>query len=471
MSPLTWAYLGVEWTIRVVMLIYVPQRRSAAASRTWLLLIFLLPIPGLLVYLVIGRVYLPGWRVARQIRASQLVREAVANADLPETDVPKHLRDVAQMVERLGDFPVRGGNSVELFTDYGATIQRIIADIDAAQSSANLLFYIFADDATGRAVCDALRRARDRGVACRVMMDDLGSRGGLRALAPGLRACGVDVRAALPARLARRIAGAARLDLRNHRKIVVVDGRIAWTGSQNVVDAESVAGFPNEELVVRVTGPVARQLQAVFLEDWFFETGEELRDPALLPPPVSSGTVRAQVLPSGPGYLRQNAQELLVHLLHEAEERVVVTTPYFVPDEPFSQGLRTAVRRGVEAHLIVSNEIDSRLTAAAQRAYFDDLLEAGVKIHLYRPRFLHAKHMTVDRNLALIGSINMDIRSFALNEEVGLLVYDESVATEMREIQERYIRDSLTLTEKDWRARSWVTKVAENTARLADSLL
>jgi cardiolipin synthase len=465
-------YLVADWAIRIVMLVYIPQKRSAAAARTWLLLVFLLPLPGLFIYLMIGRIYLPRWRLERHERADKLVRDTVQSIDGPVGEVPEHLRDVAKMVETLGGFPPRSGNRIELLADYHGSIDRLVADIDAARSSVHLLFYIFEPDTTGRRVADALLRARQRGVTCRLLLDDMGSHRGLRDLSPELERAGVQVRRALAATLLRRFRSAARFDLRNHRKIAVMDGTIGHTGSQNVVNPEFVKGFPNEELVARLTGRAVRQLQAVFLEDWFSETGELLTGDDLLPPDFpTDGSSVAQVLPSGPGYPQENARNLIIHLLHEAERYIGITTPYFVPDEAFLNGLYTAVARGVDTHLIVSHAVDQHLTAAAQRSYFDGLLEVGVKVHLYKPRFLHAKYLSIDDQVALIGSINMDIRSFALNEEVGLVVYDPAVARQVRAFQERCIADSITLDAKTWAARPLYQRVLQNTARLCDSLL
>ncbi|TFG46680.1 MAG: cardiolipin synthase, partial [Gemmatimonadales bacterium] len=183
------------------------------------------------------------------------------------------------------------------------------------------------------------------------------------------------------------------------------------------------------------------------------------------------GGSAAQVLPSGPGYERENAQELLVHLFHLAQRRIVITTPYFVPDVPFLQALRTAVRRGVEVRLVVAKPVDKWVMGLAQRSYFDELLSAGVHIHLYRPHFLHAKHVSIDDDIAIVGSVNMDIRSFALNAEVALVVYDPAVVTAMRTVQERYFADSVELTSEAWAQRPLWLRVAQNTARLGDSLL
>ncbi len=474
MSALAWPSLylvldATEWAIRLVMLVYVPQRRSAAAARTWLLLIFLLPIPGLLIYAAIGRIRMPAERLARQRRVSGMIRDWQRDHPVAPPADPRTAH-LAQLVHSLGDFRALEGNAVELLPDYAASIDRLAADIDAATRSVHLLFYIFADDDHGGRVVAALLRARARGVECRVLVDAVGSRKfRLGQLLARLQAAGIPAREALPAGLFRR--GAARFDLRNHRKIAVIDDRVAYTGSQNLVNPVFVPGFPNAELVARVAGPVVLQMQAVFLEDWYFETGELPPAPEEIAMPARAGTMRAQLLPSGPGYERENAQELLVHLFHRAERQIVITTPYFVPDERFLQALRTAVRRGVEVRLIVANPVDRWLMGLAQRSYFDELLEAGVRIHLYRPHFLHAKHVSIDDDLAIVGSVNMDIRSFALNAEVALLVYDAAVVRALEAVQARYLADAIALTPEEWARRPWWVRVAQNTARLADSLL
>ena len=211
---------------------------------------------------------------------------------------------------------------------------------------------------------EALVRAAKRGVRCRVMMDAVGSKRGLALLAPRMRANGIEAQAMLKAGFFRR--NAARFDLRNHRKIAVIDGVIGHTGSQNVVNGEFVKRHPNEELNVRITGPVVVQLQAVFLADHFFETGAGMDEEGVFPELTVRGETLAQVVPSGPGYQRENGQELMVTLLYAARQRVVITTPYFVPDEPFFQAVRSAVLRGVEVHLVLSEHANQRVTQMAQ---------------------------------------------------------------------------------------------------------
>jgi cardiolipin synthase len=240
-------YLISEWAIRFVMLIYVPQKRSAAASRTWLLFIFLLPWPGLILYWLFGRIYLPARRVHMQERASRFIREAQAQIGArvaAEPGLSPTLLGIPELARQLGDFEALAGNRVELLAGYSATINRIIADIDSAKQHVHLLFYIFLADESGQRVGKALVRAAKRGVKCRVLMDAVGSREGLQRLAPLLRSEGIEVLEMLPVGLFRR--NAARFDLRNHRKLVVVDGTTGYTGSQNIVNPEFVKGYPND---------------------------------------------------------------------------------------------------------------------------------------------------------------------------------------------------------------------------------
>jgi cardiolipin synthase A/B len=481
MPELTPALLGTlyymsEWAIRLVMLVYVPQRRNTAATRTWLLLIFLLPWPGVLLYALFGRIRVPEVRRDNQARASQVIRQRQARLlaeHVPLGQVPAAFQPASTLAFETGDFEPFAGNRVELLDDYAGSIARLISDIDAAGLHAHLLYYIFENDATGQNVAAALTRAAARGVKCRVLIDAVGGEHGLAHLAPRLRTAGVEVHAMLPVGFFRRTTG--RFDLRNHRKIAVIDGLVAHTGSQNIVDPGFVPDHPNEELMARVTGPAAAQLQAVFLTDWFLEAGERLDllqlaggDPART---AGSGTSVAQVQPSGPGYPRENTRDLFIALLYAARKTVVITTPYFIPDEPFLQALRATATRGVVVDVVLSKHANQPFSQFAQRAYYDDLLAAGVRIHLYRPRFLHAKHVSIDDQVAVLGTTNIDIRSFALNAEVNLIVFDPAVVAVLARIQARYFADSDLLDAGEWSQRPFIARVSQNIARLADSLL
>jgi cardiolipin synthase len=474
-SAQTWGVLYVisGWFIRLVMLVVVPFRRSPEAAKGWLLLVLFEPWVGLVLYLVIGRPKYPWWRAERFDRLPgvfQPVRQRLQKSLQRFHPALPALRSPATvLVQNLGNLELLGENAVELLADYDSAIDRLVADIDQAADHVHLLYYIFADDATGMKVVAALERAVKRGVVCRVLVDFLGSRPWSRSLGQKLAALGIAVHRILPVSFWQR--NFARADLRNHRKVAVVDGRVAYTGSQNLVDAIFKAGITYEELVVRVTGPVVLELQAIFVADWFLETEETLGTPNVFPEPVAAGSASAQVLPSGPDYPATNVQRLVVALVHGAEERIVITTPYLIPDDALLQALETAVRRGVEVHLVVSRLADQLLVSLAQQSYYEQMLEAGIRIHRYRGKFLHAKHLSIDNAVAVIGSSNMDIRSFVLNAEVSLVVYDRDVTARLYAQQEHYFAASDLLSPKVWANRPLVAKVCENLARLISPLL
>ena len=367
--------------------------------------------------------------------------------------------------------PMRG-NAIELLDDYDASLTRLIADLDGARHEAHLLYYLMFDDAVGAAVAEALLRARARGVRCRLLLDAVGAKPGLRAWTRRLRAGGVEVQPMLAGGLVWRRS--ARMDMRNHRKLAVIDGGIGYTGSQNLAAPEFVPGHPNRELVLRVRGPVVAQLAALFASDWYLETGEALA----VPPPVAGdhigegdeGTV-AQVLPSGPAYPFENARDCVVALLQRARRRAVLATPYFVPDDATLGARRIAALSGVEVVLILSYTSNQRLAAWAQASYFDELLDAGVRIVRHRPRFLHAKHLSIDDDIALIGSINLDIRSFALNAEVGMLCYGHEVVARLHAIEAACLADGESVDAAQWRRRPGWQRTRDGLARLADSLI
>jgi cardiolipin synthase len=301
-----------------------------------------------------------------------------------------------------------------------------------------------------------------------VLMDGMASAPGLKKLAPELRASGVEVLSLLSPGTFR-----TRRDLRNHRKIAVLDGRVGYTGSQNLVDAYDYKGrgLTNEELMVRVEGPVVRQLEAILLTDRYLETGKGLDGSTRIPDPPVVGAVRAQALPSGPTYQMENNERTFVQMLYGARKRIVVTTPYFVPDRPFVDAMQAGASRGLEVHLVTPMQADQWLVRLAQESYYGELLAANVKIHLYRPRFLHAKHVSVDDDVCAIGSSNIDMRSFSLNEEAMVFFYDKGVVADLVRIQERYFRDSTLLDPEEWKRRPRLRRTAQDLARMVDSVL
>ncbi len=454
----------VEWLIRLGAIGVVPIRRSPAAAASWLLLILFFPIGGLFLYLVIGRpTFSPArdrrWRAIRPFfgdTAAAMEREAGGGGGA-----------VGAFAQTLGRLPCVGGNAVELIDDYDDVVDRLVADIEGAIASVDLLVYIFADDQIGQRVAAALERATARGVQCRVIFDPVGSRLWRRGTLRLLATTGAKVREALPAHLLRR---KGRADMRNHRKLFVIDGRIGYAGSQNLVAKDFRPGVVNRELVVRTAGPIVAAMQSVIDGDWQIE-GRSAPDPAPVSIPEAEGTSRLQLLPSGADFPLEGFKTLLVWLLHRATRHAVLVTPYFVPDDDVVNAMRSAAARGVIVDLVVSAVVDQRIVHLAQCSYFEELLVGGVRIHRYRDYLLHAKNVAIDGAIGIVGSSNVDLRSFQLNEEVSLLLHDSGEIQRLEAIQSAYIKASDPIDLAVWRARPRFRRLFENIARIMSPLL
>lgn len=460
-------YELANWACRLIALAVVPLRRRPAASAGWLLLIMFLPIPGMITFAVIGSPRFPASRVRRfQLLAPYFtaIGRRLASLDPPRQHGP--FAPVFALAHHLGHFPPVSGNAVRLIDDYEGMLEQLAADIAAARHYVLILVYIFADDDAGHHVVRALRDAVARGVDCRVMIDPVGSHRWRRAVGHLLADAGVSTRWSLPFHLVR---GRTRRDMRNHRKLFVIDGRIGYAGSQNIVDKNFRKGVVNRELVARVEGPLVAEMEAVIRGDWFMETGTLPQDDA--PPVQHAGDTQAQLLPSGAAYPLEGFESLLVWQIHSAIQRVVLVTPYFIPDDGLVGAMRTAVARGVRIDVVISAVVDQRLVNLAQCSYYDELLGCGIRIHAYRDYLLHAKNVSIDGHLAIVGSSNVDLRSFELNEEVSLLLYDGPAVDALVALQDGYIANSIPLDLSAWRRRSVFRRFAENLARLISPLL
>ncbi len=478
----------IEWGIRLIMVGVILRRRfMPATALAWLTITFLVPELGLALYLLVGDARLGRKRtklhrliVFASRRAGRLSR---LQQHIMRPRVEPELEPVIVLAETIGGMPILGGNDVELLAEAEDMIARLIADIDAATHHVHLLFYIYACDSLGNQLSTALMRAAKRGVECRLLVDGAGSFAFWRSRMRGeMETAGVRVAEALPVRLLRR--SFARIDLRNHRKVAVIDGRIGYTGSHNV--AEPFYGRGRKlrwiDLSARFTGPIVQQLQVVFLEDWAFDTGETVdgemgasdRPEAsmYLPAVAATGSTVAQVVPSGPSE-SDNAQlpNVLLTAINAARRKVVITTPYFVPDEPTLMALLMAVGRGVEVELILPRKTDHQLVAAAGRFYFEPLLEAGVRIHLFDGGLLHSKTVTVDDSFALLGSTNMDIRSFYLNFELNVLLYGQAITGELRFAQQSYLQHANAINLDEWRRQPRWRRMVHSLAALLSPLL
>lgn len=481
-SNILTVYYISEWMIRLVLIPVAVRRHPSTVALGWLALIFFVPWVGLILYVAITTEPLVRRRRARHEQVVRRVREnglrqQVDEYVVPRSDFEAHRRDMVRLFERLGQMQVLTGNAVDVTVTCDEAVDWMEEAIDRARHHVHLLFYVFDIDETGRRIAEALKRASARGVTCRVLADALGSGGMLKETAPELRRAGVQVQTMLPVNLFRR--GLHRIDVRNHRKLLIIDGVEAQTGSQNVCDASyGHSDLSWHDIWLRLRGPVVHQLQTVFVEDWLFETGEMLlkggADPLYPPPPPLAecpGNIPIQTLPSGPGYPTRAMRDMVVDAIYEADRSVIITTPYFVPDEPLSLALRSKARSGVRVDIVVPRRSDHALVSAAGAGFFDELLRAGARIHRHREGILHAKTLTVDDEFAIVGSANFDIRSFTLNFELNLALFGEEITRRITQLQLAYIDESHSISLEAWRSRPRWQRWVEDATKIGAPLL
>lgn len=457
------------------------RRRPAGVALAWLLVIALLPLIGPLWYLLVGERHL-GWRRAARSEALLKTFESWLS-QLPDSCnvAPETFGRSGLAVNRLAQgtigLPALKGNRLAIYAEALEILANIVADIDRAVSTCHLEFYIWNPGGLADEVAEALLRAAGRGVRCRVLLDGVGSREFFASpWTDRLRNGGVDLVEALPASLLR--AAVQRVDLRLHRKIVVIDGEVAYTGSLNLVDPrffKKEAGVGQwVDAMVRLEGPAVQVLNAIFIWDWEVETDERLGELIILSdvkPLTPLGPACVQVVPSGPGFTQGVIHELLVTASYAAQDELVITTPYFVPDDALLNALASAARRGVRVKVIVPREVDSWLVRHASRACFEELLLAGVKINHFTGGLLHTKSVLIDGELAFFGTVNLDMRSFWLNFEVSLLVYDENFGTRVRLLQKTYEQQSEALSLRQLRSRPLGAQLLDRIALLWGPLL
>ncbi len=470
----------IDLVIRIVVLGVIPGNRRPTTAMAWLLCIFFLPYIGLALFLMFGNFRLSRRRRETQAAVNLRIVEGTQEiaAQVNAYEGPAWVNSAIQLNRNLGFFPALGGNSVELIKGYQQSLDAMAAEIRTASHYVNAEFYIMSSDESTDNLFRALEEAAARGVRVRVLFDHIGSLRvpGYRKMIHRLKASDIQWRRMLP--LLPVKGQWRRPDLRNHRKILVVDGRVGYTGSQNVIEpsyrkkANHKVGREWVELMARLEGPIVGTLNVMFATDWSSETEENLES-QLATHHWDSFTdgVLCQVVPSGPGFVTENNLRLFNTLLYSAEERITISSPYFVPDDSLLYAITTAAQRGVRVELFVSEKGDQFLVHHAQRSYYEALLRAGVRIFLYpKPLVLHAKHFTVDEDVAIIGSSNMDMRSFSLNLEVSVMMIDKDVVKDMRDVEDAYRKVSRELHFDEWVNRPVLARYIDNVARLTATL-
>lgn len=465
----------------------IRPNRTPASRAAWVLVIMFLPVIGIIAYLLLGETSIGRRRVGR-LKKAETATAAPMSADYRPKDIASPTAELFEFCKSINGFEPVAGNRIRLLGDpkippseptrnSDIAIESLIGDIDAARDHIHIGFYIWLDDHNGGKVADAVAAAAKRGVHCRVMVDALGSRAFVRGPRwRQLHEAGAQCVATLNdiPRLGHLAVG--RIDLRNHRKLAVIDNKIAYCGSQNCADpAFRVAAkyAPWIDILLRCEGPVVRQAQYLFLCTWIAETGDALENlPVAAPEPqiFEPGCV-AQMYGTGPTTQGNAMSDSFVCAIYAARKELLITTPYFAPDEAVLNALCAAPRRGVRTTIIFPKRNNSRLVGNTCYSCYPALLQSGVAIYEYPLGLLHTKSMTIDGRLALVGSANMDRRSMQLNFENNLVVADEAVTATVAERQQGYL--SVSEQVKPELVQAWPTsrRLLQNATAMMAPLL
>ncbi|MCW8995301.1 MAG: cardiolipin synthase [Psychromonas sp.] len=455
------------------------KRKPTGVSLAWLFLIYALPLFGMLSYFILGELHLGK---KRQKHREQLVQkfqgwlrsELIQNRQSKENISPS-VYSMQAFVESYTSMPMLKGNKLSLLSATDSTLIELTEKIDLAQKHCYLLFYICNEGGLIDNLLAALIRAAARGVECKLLLDSVGSHDFFESDMPSImRQAGVEVVEALPVGAFRVLL--QRQDLRMHRKLICIDNNVAYTGSMNLVDPAYFKKDRNVgqwvDIMLRCEGPIVQLMQGLFIWDWYMETSQKILFSQLQKeyfPAV--GAHNAQLIPSGPEFGKASIHQVLLIAVYEAKFSLLLTAPYFVPDESLLAALEAAASRGVEVKILLPAKGDSFMAEYASRAFFEELLTAGVKIYKFYGGLLHSKTIVIDEKIALLGTVNLDQRSFWLNFEMTMLIDNHEVAGEILTMQMHYLLASEQLLLSEWRKRGYLQKLLESTFYLFSPLL
>lgn len=482
-----WQTVGlvIDYSIKLVAIGFVPEGRRPSSSTAWLLIILLLPYLGLPLFLLMGSPYINRRRHRIQEAATRRIDNVHKNVPDYPTEIANLNPELASMIKlnrTLTAMPAVTGTNHGVHSDYHEIIAAMTRAVDTAKEYVHVEIYIMAWDDTTDIFFQALERAVKRGVKVRVLFDHVGSwkYPNFRHLGKRLTAIGVEwylMLPLLPWRWRFR-----RPDLRNHRKMLIIDGKRGFLGSLNMIDSSYLLsknikdGRHWVDIMVELSGPVIASMNTIFAVDWLMESSELLEVVDQVHPDIKRDQVNVvQLVPSGPGYSTEPNLRMFNSIIHHAKDRLVMCSPYFIPDESMLEAVTSACYRGVDVELLVSEQADQFTVGHAQSSYYQALLEAGVRIYQYKAPFvLHSKYVLADPDsrdaVGVVGSSNMDMRSFGLNYEVSLMMTRGNIITQLQELTKEYKAHSTELTLAVWNKRGYARRYVDNIMRLTSAL-
>lgn len=463
---LLWILLGLGAIAHLLV-----HKREPSSTLAWLFFVITVPVFGPLIFFILGPQRLERNAIKRKSKLYSPLE--VTGAEPPPSKTRtllKEERKVFEIAERISGYEFTEGNSIAILPDPSDALKQMSEAISNAKSYVHLEYYIISSDEVTKQLFEDLIAAKKRGVEVRVLYDSLGSYSLKRRYFKPLQDNGIKISGFLPFSLAPQ---RLNFNFRNHRKILIIDGKVAFCGGTNI--GRQYLGRPSEhqwrDYTFEVQGPVCLQMQDVFAKDWQFTTEEDLADEKYYPKPTSAGDAVIQLLESGPDTEFHILHRAVLMGIHSAKKRVWLTTPYFIPDTAMLAALEIASLRGVDVKLILPAKNDAPVVQAASRSFYDSLFRSGIKLYEYQPRVLHAKTMLVDEDWTLLGSANMDIRSFRLNFELNLFVYSHELAAQLEKIFLQDLSQSKAVVQEEFDKRPVYKKIFENTSRLLTPIL
>ncbi|MBL0386779.1 cardiolipin synthase [Tumebacillus sp. ITR2] len=481
--------IRIAWTVAVLLFMAVVvlllvgtviflENRNPEKTVAWLIILIVLPVIGFLLYLVFGRNARKRKLFHHKHNSDTQLKKLVHEQSLKMTEDEllrgggeNRQQRLVRLLLNSAYSPLTTNNSVRVLTDGPSKFEELFHALERAEHHIHLEYYIFKEDEIGRDIQRLLIQKARRGIEVRVLIDGLGSREISRDFLDELSSSGVQVEYFFPVKFP---FITSRLNFRNHRKIVVVDGKVGFLGGMNIGDEylsrKREFGFWRDTHLV-LEGESAHRLQTIFLNDWYFITRQRIEDERYYPPLENMGSKYAQIVASGPDSDWESIRQVYFTAVATAREKVYIETPYFIPDESISMALKTAALSGLDVRLIVQGIPEYQLTYWASRSYFEELLQAGVKIYKYQKGILHAKVIMIDDEIGIVGSANMDIRSFQLNFEASALVYDRNFVKRLQEDFTQDIEDSILVELESYKSRPLSDRFKESGARLLSPLL
>ncbi|WP_392559253.1 cardiolipin synthase [Orbus mooreae] len=463
-------FFGYWFLVVATALRIITKRRPTTFVVAWMLIIYMLPVVGIILYFLLGETHLGQRRVKRAQEMRPIINAFTQKLhDFPfiftkgVSNVAKPLFQLCENQTGLGGIK---GNHIDLISTTDEIFDHLIKDIDQASSNIEMVFYIWYKGGRANQVEEALIRAAKRGVVCRLILDSAGSRQFIKTgESQKMKDAGIQIVESLKVNLFRFMF--RRLDLRQHRKIAIIDNHIAYTGSMNIVDPNFFKQDKHVgkwvDIMIRMHGPITTLMSTIFASDWEMETGKKISLPKVTDfaeTPEEKKHIM-QLIPSGPGYTENMIHQALLTAIYSAQEEIIFTTPYLVPSDDLLHAICTAAQRGVKVSIIIPKKNDSMMVNWASRAFFSDLLESGVKLYQFENNLLHTKSVLIDKQLSLVGTVNLDMRSLWLNFEVTAVIDDTEFAEKLNSLLQSYLNQSIQILPEEWRKRPFWQHITE----------